>query len=902
MPLSVGEKLGHYEVFSLLGQGGMGEVYRARDTKLKRDVALKVLPDAFARDPERMARFQREAEVLAALNHTNIASIYGVEDRAIIMELIEGPTLADRIRSGAIPLEESFKIAAQIADALEAAHERGIVHRDLKPANVKVREDGTVKVLDFGLATAVQSGAREPGEGANSPTLTMGATEMGVILGTAAYMSPEQAAGKPVDRRADIWSFGVVLWEMLTGKRLFEGETVSHTLADVLRAPIDFEKLPKETPTAIRELLRRCLDRDIKTRLRDIGEARIAIQKWLAQPTKDTEVAVAPIKSRVGWLGWAAAAVAILIAAALGLGWWRAISPVYHPLMRLSVDLGPEALAGGNITTAISPDGARIAFPVRGASGRQLLATRLLNQSTATPLTGTEGGFDPFFSPDGEWIGFFADGKLKKISVQGGAAFTLCDAPNPRGASWGEDSNIIVAPTITSGLSGVPSAGGTPQPLTQLKPGELTHRWPQVLPGGKTLVFNSAIRPAFEDATIEALSLQTGERKTLWRGGYFPRYLPATGSTGYLTYIHQSTLFALPFDPVRLQVRGTPVPLLEDVAGQSASGGGQFDFSRNGTLVYLSGPAVAATYPVVWLESTGKMPPLLSKAGEYFTPRLSPDGQRLALALQGSSGDDIWVYDLPRDSMTRLTFTSGVNRFPVWSPDGKHIAFLSASPGKSSINWVRADGGGTVEKLLDKPGATPWSFSPDSRRLAYYERSPQTGNDLWTLPLDPSDPEHPKPGKPEVFLRSNFNEFNPAFSTDGRWIAYVSDESGMFEIYVRPFPGPGGKWQISTAGGFYPVWSRNGRELFYETPEPDGRIMVTEYTTKADSFLAGKPRLWSDKQILNTNSVNLDLAPEGKRFAVFPIPSAAGESKADVHVTFLLNFFDELRRKVKVAK
>jgi predicted Ser/Thr protein kinase len=487
MPLASGTRLGSYEILAPIGAGGMGEVYRAKDAKLDREVAIKVLPAALAQDPERLARFEREAKVLAALNHPNIAQIYGLEQRALVMELVEGETL-----KGPLPIETALNYAKQIADALEAAHEKGVTHRDLKPANIMITPAGVVKVLDFGLATVTQPSAASEGDPANSPTLTMRATQAGMIMGTAAYMSPEQASGKPVDRRADIWSFGVVLFELLTGRQLFgEGETISHTLADVLRGPIDFDKLPKGTPRSIRDLLRRCLDRDVKNRLQWIGEARVAIDN----AGKEPEVPAAAVpEPRRRMLAWAIAASTMALIAAVALfGWWRATRPVAHPFMYLSVDLGQDAMLGGAGTARgaliLSPDSTRLVYRSRGG-----LSTRLLDQPKATPLAGTEGADDPFFSPDGQWIGFFANGKLKKISVQGGAAVTLCDAPNEHGGNWGEDGKIVFVSNPRTGLSRVSEAGGTPQPLTQLdqQKGETTHRDPQILPGGQAVLFTAS--------------------------------------------------------------------------------------------------------------------------------------------------------------------------------------------------------------------------------------------------------------------------------------------------------------------------------------------------------------------------------------------------------------------------
>ena len=588
---------------------------------------------------------------------------------------------------------------------------------------------------------------------------------------------------------------------------------------------------------------------------------------------------------------------------------WRVTRPTDRPLMRFSADLGPEAVEGRNITAAISPDGTRLAFVARGPGGKQQLATRLLDQAQATLLAGTENAFDAFFSPDGQWIGFFADGKMNKISVQGGAAVTICDARDGRGASWGDDGSIIMTPTATAGLFRVPAAGGTPQAITRPgDTGEVTHRWPQFLPGGQAVLFTGNKVPAgHDDANIEILSLKTGQWKVVQRGGYFGRYLATSNGAGHLVYVHQGALFAVGFDLDRLEVRGTPMPLLEDVAGNAGSGGGQYDAARNGTLVYLRGKSSNENWTVAWMDSTGKMQPLLAAPRLYYGPRFSSDGKRLALAVGRLASGDIQVYDLQRDTMSRLTFTQ-VNSPPVWTPDGKHIAFVSHSPGASPMRWIRADGAGEAQPLLEgKDIVGPYSFSPDGQRLAFAEQSANTRLDLWTLPLDVSDPEHPKPGKPELFLRTPFDEMEPAFSPDGRWIAYSSDESGRNEVYVRPFsggaPSGSGKLQISTGGGWHPIWSRNGRELFYENP--DNRIMVATYTAKADSFAADKPRPWSNTQILQPRGFyvwNLDLAPDGKRFAVFPRPDATGEQKGSVHVTVLLNFFDELRRHVPAGR
>jgi Tol biopolymer transport system component len=913
MPLTLGTKLGPYQILGPLDAGGMGEVYRALDTQLDREVAVKVLPHSMASDPERLARFDREAKILAALNHPNIAVIYGLEKfdggRALVMELVPGDTLGARIKKGALPQEEALQVAKQIAEALEAAHEKNITHRDLKPGNVMITPTGLVKVLDFGLA-AMSSPAQSSADPDNSPTLTMGMTAAGTIMGTAAYMAPEQAAGAPIDRRADIWSFGVVLWEMLTGKRLFSGgESISHTLADVLRAPIDFEQIPA---SPVRKLLKRCLDRSLKTRLQSIAEARIAIDEILTGTATD-----APAQNRDreeagrrAWLPWAVAATLGLIAAVAGTAWWSTGQPVDQPLIRISGDLGPDAIAGANQTVAISPDGKRIVYPVR-SGGKQLLATRLLDQPAPTLLSGTDNATVPFFSPDGQWIGFGADGKLKKISVLGGAALALCDAPSLRGASWGADGNIIVALNSTTvGLSRVPDSGGQPQTLTKPQDrGEQRNFWPHSLPDGNAVLFAANSSGNWDTANVEVLALKdgalkTGEVKILVRGGYSPHYVPAaSGGVGHLVYVHEGVLLGVPFDPVKLELRGTPAPLLEDVAANAGTGGGQFDISRTGSLVYLAGKSTTSGVTLSWMDSSGKMEPLLPKMERYEHPRFSPDGNFLAISMITISKGryDVYVYDWRHDTMPRLTFNGANNVEAEWSPDGKHLVY-DADDG---LWWVRADGGGEPQRLLEgKPeiNRTVNGISPDGKRVSYSIVGLEGKMDTYTLPLDLSDPEHPKAGKPEVFLRTPAWEGWARFSPDGRWMAYVSDESGTREIYVRPFPGPGGKWQISSGGGAAPVWSRDGRQLFYGNPEL--KIMVSDYTTKGDSFTYSKPRVWSDTGLNGGNGLNpyFDIAPDGKRFAVIPRADAAQEKQGNLHATFLLNFADEVRRRVPVGK
>jgi serine/threonine-protein kinase len=919
MPLVSGTKLGQYEALELLGAGGMGEVYRARDTKLKREVALKVLPQLFEGDAQRMARFEREAQLLAALNHTNIAAIYGLEESnagpALVMELVEGQTLAERIaRSSAsdgpataISVEEALAISKQIADALEYAHERGIIHRDLKPANVKVKPDGAVKVLDFGLAKVL---ADDPtsSDVSTSPTLSVAATRAGFILGTAAYMAPEQARGKSVDRRADIWSFGVILYEILTGRQLFSGETVSDSLASVITKQPDWNALPKNTPARIRQLLQRCLEKEPRRRLQAIGEARFAIEEAIAvpdaaeTPAATSKAAPVPLWRRA--VPWTTTAFFALLALA---AFWRPWSTPSPPnVIRLSAAFG----ADGNLPVALgpsailSPDGTRIALLLLDSGGRAHIYLRSLDQSEATALVSTEGARNPFFSPDSQWIAFFADGKLKKIPVQGGTAVTLCDVADDRGGTWGEDGTIVFASSVRTGLSRVSSGGGTPQPFSTLdkQAREVSHRWPQFLPGGKVVLFTSSTHGInYEDSSTIAQVLSTGQRKKVWQGGFHARYLPG----GYLAFVHEDTLFAVPLDLKRLEVSGQPVPVLEQVMNNANSGGAQFSFSKTGSFTYVPGHGLSNLTSLSWLTSDGKMQPLREAPGGYNSPSFSPDGKSLALAITAGKSANIWIYSWERDTLTRLTFANELNNMPAWTPDGKRIAYYaSTESGGHNISWKRSDGAGEAQRLVEgKNSVIQPSWSPDGRTLAYVEVNPDTSGDIMTLPMEGDEKTGWKPGAPRPFLNTPFGEFLPTFSPDGHWLAYMSNESGTNEVYVRPFPGPGGKWQISTGGGYVPQWSGNGRELFYRTLE--NKIMVTSYSATGDSFHAEKPRLWSDAQIfdpgLGNYTKNFALHPDGKRVVVFNSPNAVAQSRI-TKATFIFNFPDEIRRKLATSQ
>jgi Tol biopolymer transport system component len=887
--LTAGERLGPYEITQFLGEGGMGQVYRARDTNLGRDVAIKILPLAFTTDPDRVARFEREARVLAALNHPHIATIHGIEGtdglRGIVLELVDGETLAHRVRRGPIPIKEALTIAGQLADALDAAHQRGIVHRDLKPTNVKISSGGLVKVLDFGLAK-IDDG-RERDHLSDSHIVTMGGTKDSAILGTAAYMSPEQTRGQAVDKRTDIWAFGCVLYEMLTGTSAFGRPTLSDTIAAILEGAPDWTALPAATPPSVRRRIERCVEKDVKSRLRDIGDAHMDFDEHggsAAQLAASTSHRVIP---------WPLVAAALAISVGIALaGWWRAVQPVSHVMVRLPVDLGSEAsyLSAGP-GAIISPDGTQVVYRLRDGAGPVKLLARRLDQDRPTPLAGTDNASGPFFSPDGQSVGFFDEvrGKLRAVSLKEGNLVELCDVQAARGASWAEDGSIIASIEMRGPLYRVPSGGGTPQPITQLRE-SVTHRYPQVLPGEQAVVFtaNSSIGE-FDQATIELQSLKTGKRSTLVRGGYYGRYVPG----GYLLYVRNESLYAAPLDVGRQMLTGPAVPLVNGVRTRSSSGAAAFTTSSNGTLLYVSGAPVKGK--LAWVDRTGSLLQLPAHASQYVEPlRFSPDGLRLAVVTGETGGRDVWVYEWQRDAWTRLTSSPDLDMHPVWSPDGAHIAFGSAIPSSGiGIFWKRSDATGDAVPLI-APGTfrnpLPFSCSPNGDYLAFEDRARETKGDLWLLPLQDAQSDHPRVGKPVPFLKSSFNEASPMISPDGRYLAYQSDESGRTEVYVQLFPGGGAKRPISTGGGSEPVWARDGRELFFRGPEG---MMVVSFVRQDGGSEPGKPRVWVAKADLDPS---FDLAPDGTRFITV-------QSVSDPRpVTFVLNFFDEVQRRVTAAK
>ena len=910
MSLSNGTKIGPYEVLSPLGAGGMGEVYRARDTRLNRDVAIKILPELFALDADRVARFQREAQVLASLNHPHIAQIYGVEDRALVLELVNGPTLAERIAQGPLPLDEALPMAKQIAEALEAAHEHGIVHRDLKPANIKLTADGTVKVLDFGLAKALDrsdvgsagSARQDPAYGfTQSPTITSPAmhTHAGIILGTAVYMSPEQAKGKQADKRSDIWAFGCVLFEMLTGRRAFDGEDLTDVVAAVVRGEPDWTLLPADLPEHVRTLMKGCLEKDRKARIGDMAVARFLLEQ---RSTLSPPVAIAtppPSRSRTP-MTWIAAAVVVLAAAVAAMVWRQGrVLPSPAAPLRIAMEVGANVsvLMQGSGSVVLSPDGTRMAFVgTTGAGNNQLLYVRRLDQLQATPLAGTDGGFGPFFSPDGEWIGYFGQGKLNKVAVTGSAPAILCDAPNGRGASWSEDGWIYFTPDSSpnQGIKRVRAEGGTPEEVVKAESAETSLRWVQVLPGAKALLFTEpAPTGSYDTAKVVAFSLADRTRKIVVQGGYQGRYL----ASGHIVYLKEGTVFAVPFDLDALEARGSGVPAIQGVQTNSTFGGAQLAISQNGTVVYVAGETTADKAPIRWIDRTGKTEMLRSTAADWTNPSFSPDGRRVAVDIQDGAQTDIWVYEWARDTLSRLTFDRANDMRPVWSPSGRYIAYSSQRNGTPNLYLQRADGTGETLRLTEsKNPQWPSSWHPGGKYLAYFEAAPGNATDLMVLPLEGDEISGWKPGKPQTFLATSFTESSAMFSPDGKWVAYLSNESGSSDVFVRPFPGPGGKWQVSTSAADDPTWSRVSNELFVLNTS-DLRLMSVPYRVDGDSFQADKPQVWLDARLggrPRPPSRDLDLHPDGKRFAV-----GSGEQESpDVRnrVVLILNFLDELKR------
>jgi eukaryotic-like serine/threonine-protein kinase len=930
--LGPGTRLGAYEILTLLGSGGMGEVYRARDRKLDRDVAIKILPAAVAADQERIARFEREAKTLAALNHPHIAHILGFEDStgtpALVMELVEGPTLADRIAGGPIPLDEALPIARQIAEALEAAHAQGIIHRDLKPANIKIREDGTVKVLDFGLAKALEPVTA--GMRANvtaSPTITSPAvmTGVGVLLGTAAYMSPEQTRGKTVDRRADIWAFGCVLYEMLTGARAFEGEEVSDTLAFVITREVEWSRLLADTPASIRRLLRRCLEKDRNLRLADIADARLEIEEARIEHSDRPPTPDKSSSARQPWWRLAVPVIAgaIVASAITSAIWWTARPSTLPPTVtRFQFPLGEgERFSGiSRSIVTISPDGTQVIY-----TANDRLYLRSMSELSARPIPGTESApgtlYNPVFSPDGRSVAFFSGptgpsggssianvgaGTIKKIAIAGGTATTICDAGAPLGMSWSAEGIVFAS----RGVWRVSANGGKPEQIVTLKEGEVA-QGPRMLPGGDAVLFtlatgapgsdsdsrNAALPTTLDDwdkAQIVVQSLTTGQRTTLVEGGSDARYL----SSAHLVFARGGVLFAVPFDSKRLHVTGQPIPIVEGVSRYNLSpttGAVHAAMSDTGSLVYVPGPtqlASLAQQRLALLDRKGGAEPLTLPPGPYGAPRLSPVGQQVAYHTDDGKEANVWIYDRSgASSARRLTF-GGKNRYPIWSPDGQRVAFQSDRDGDVAIFWQRADGTAAAERLTTpEPGTThvPESWSPDGKTILFDTTKGST-NTLWTLSLSDRKPARFGEIQSEVVTASTF-------SPDGRWVAYGTRADGQTNVslYVQPFPPTAAKYLI-TSNGFRPLWSPDGKELFFGRRGQSFVVKVATHPTLRFGEPVELPIRRRPPSGLGEREY--DVTRDGQQF-IFAVPfGGPGVVSGGDQIQVVLNWQEELKQRV----
>ena len=908
MALNVGSRLGHYAVTALIGEGGMGQVYQATDTNLDRQVAIKVLPDAFSSDPDRLARFEREAKVLASLNHPNIGAIYGLEKsgdtRALVLELVEGPTLADRISQGPIPVDEALPIAKQIAEALEAAHEQGVIHRDLKPANIKVREDGTVKVLDFGLAKALDTAPE--GDPSQSPTLTAAATEMGVIMGTAAYMSPEQGKGRVADQCSDVWAFGAVLYEMLSGQRAFGGEDVSDTLVAVFRDDPDWSALPLDMPSAIHQALRVCLQKDPKQRVRDVGAVRLAMAGAFASTVevRSTPADAGALRTWQQPLPLALSGLALL--AIGGLVVWTAArdTTVQADIVRFIVappDTAPFSFSPFDRDLAISRDGTRIIYG--GALAVEETMPRInvhpVEQLAGGPLRGTDGGVGPFDSPDGEWIGFVdADGtRLQKVPVFGGSPLTVATSSDfIVGAHWSEDDWIIYG-TARAGLYQVAAGGGEPEALTSpdAQQSESAHQWPFILPGGHAAVFViSGVGPTQGTGQLATIDLETREIRRLGLAGVSPHYV----STGHLLYASaDESLIGVPFDARSLEVTGDPVRLIEGV-GVKPSGAASFSISDSGRLVYAHGSGTGGSQQsLVWVDRAGGEEPVPMTPADYGWARVSPEGSRVAFSAIEESSSDVWVSDLSRPG-TRIRVTSDPARdvFPVWTPDGTHLVFMSLRGGQPELFRKAADGTGVTEHLLAVEGATflfPYEFSADGQALVVATGMAGTAQDSGVLSFGGEELEW------LPLLATNENEGNPAISPDGEWVAYRSHESGRPEVYVARFPTLEDRQPVSVEGGWSPLWSHDGRELFYQAggPQEPGRMMAVSVTT-GPTLTLGTPVLVFEGPYDNGFARAYDLGPDGRFLMLKPLEREG--DRRPPQITVVINWHQELLERVPV--
>ncbi len=883
MALSAGTHLGPYEIVAPLGAGGMGEIYKAKDTRLNRTVAIKVLPPHVASNPELKQRFEREAKTLAALSHPHICPVFdiGYQDGIdfLVMEHLEGETLAARLTKGPLPVEQVLRHAIDIADALDKAHRKGVTHRDLKPGNIMLTKSGA-KLLDFGLAKLKQ-GTAPAAALSGLPTGDDPITAEGTILGTLQYMSPEQVEGKETDARADIFAFGAVVYEMATGKRAFEGKSQASVMAKILEHdPPPISSLQPMTPPALDRVVTRCLAKDPDDRWQTARDLEVQL-KWIAEG--GGQIAPRPLAPAHGVPALGRRALILSLSTLLlgagiaGVAIWFLKPAPPQQVSRFAITLPSGAQLGGGLSVEVvlSPDGSQLAYLTMRDGTRQLYL-RAIGSLEARPIPGTEGAWDPFFSPDGQWLGFWAGGKIKKVSVNGGAALTVADAADARGASWGSQGTIIFAPSPASVLMRVPEEGGKPQPLTQMAQGETTHRDPAFLPGGNAVLFAAWGATGPTDAKVAVQVIETGERRDLIQAAIAPRY----AASGHLLYVQGQTLMAVPFDPERLEIRGAAVPVVEGVALSV-----DYSISTTGSLVHVP-PGQAAQRTLVWVSRNRAEEALGAPARPYGQPRLSPDGRQLAVEI----GPQIWVYDLVRETLTRLTFEGTANGNHTWTPDGKRIAFQSNKDGvPAKIFWQLADGSGEPERLTSgaEGNQTPQSWSPDGQLLAFHHNHPTTQRDIWVFQLSDR--------KAQPFLRTTFTEGGATFSPDGRWVAYVSDESGRPEVYVQPYPRTGGKWQISTDGGTERVWARNGRELFYRS----GNKMMAVETRTQPSFSAGKPRMLFEGQYLTNGfpfmSAAFDVSADGQRFLMV---KETDQAASPTQITVVLNWFEELKRRV----
>jgi eukaryotic-like serine/threonine-protein kinase len=919
VPMMPGSQFGQYEVTEFLGAGSMGEVYRARDTKLGRDVAIKVLPAQWTVDSEHRLRFEREARLLAALNHPNIGAIYGIEDsagvRGLVLELVEGHTLAERIgakrtrttSARGLRLTDALSLAQQIATALEVAHESGIVHRDLKPANIKITPAGTAKILDFGVARAAVE-TDEPSDVPRFDAVTNIGTRDGAVIGTAPYMSPEQARGEDVDRRTDVWAFGCVLYEMLTGARAFEGSDTTATMSQIFEREPDLAALPAQTPTSVRRLLGRCLEKDRHKRLAQIAVARFQLEDAIASLAS---VGRAAVRSRRRLHTMLALGVMAGVLAGMAIAWFAVSGPASNPsdVTRSLLSVTPAERMGGTegrptrTAVALSRDGRALVFSaVQG--GTRALYVRALNQAQAVKLAGTDGADTPFLSPDGQWVGYWASGELRKVPVSGGTPVRVAQASPLFGASWGDDDRIVYS-RAEGALLEVPAAGGTPSPLTVVngERGEVSHRHAHVLPGGDAVLYTITKErfPRWDETQIAVYSRRAGTSKILVEGGADARF----ASTGYLVYVKEGALFAAPFDEEKLELAGGAVGVAADVM-QAAyfriqgddTGAAQFSISATGTLVYVPGGITpSAGRSVVWVDRTGRSEPLPLEPRPFVTLRLSPDAQRIALSTFGRDRD-IWVYAHERRTLSKLSVPGRIG-VPVWTPDGERLTYAASTGGPDTLHWVRADSVGAPEPLVEGQGnLVPGTWTPDGRQLLYYPVASNLSRATWVYDMATKGPS-------TTLMRSAGSTVAGGvdISRDGRWIAYQSNESGDFQVYVQAYPTGVPRLQISDDGGISPVWRGDGKELFYVKPNADwnrsaGNVDIMAVSIEAQAGLSvGTPKaLFSGEYAMNAPARGWDVTPDGQRFLLIRADEQSPAGNGLINI--VQNWHEELKRLV----